>query len=95
MKFKKPFLLLSVLLSGSAFAMLGGPKNLPEAVPGEFVVRTRKLGSASLKALDTKNVHLILSNAPAKAEPALTTAIEEALAVRVLSPGRRATSSSR
>jgi hypothetical protein len=48
------------------------------------------VATAALKALDTKNVNLILSYAPAKAEPALTTAFEEALAVRVLSPRAKA-----
>ncbi len=40
------------------------------------------VATAALKALDTKNVNLILPYAPAEAEPELTAAFAQALAVR-------------
>lgn len=48
------------------------------------------VATAALKALDTKNVNLILPFAPAEAEPELTTAFEEALVVRGKGPEAKA-----
>ena len=48
------------------------------------------VATAAIKALDTKNVHLILPYAPAKAEREIVSAFEEAVAVRTLSPRAKA-----
>jgi hypothetical protein len=44
----------------------------------------------AMKALDTQNVRGILPYAPAQAEPEIVSALEEAVAVRTLSPRAKA-----
>jgi len=48
------------------------------------------VATAALKALDTKNVNLILPYAPAEAEAGMTTAFEQALVVRAKGPEAKA-----
>ena len=48
------------------------------------------VATAALKALDTKNINLILPFAPAEAEPELTAAFEQALVVRGKGPEAKA-----
>ncbi|HET7854096.1 MAG TPA: DUF6448 family protein [Candidatus Methylomirabilis sp.] len=48
------------------------------------------VATAALKALDTKNVNLILPYAPAEAEPELTTAFKQAVIVRGKGPEAKA-----
>src|SRR5690606_34727128 len=48
------------------------------------------VATAAVKALDTRNVNLILPFAPAQAEPELSAAFEQALAVRGKGPDAKA-----
>jgi hypothetical protein len=48
------------------------------------------VATAAVKALDTSNVNLVLPYAPAQAEPELTAAFEQALAVRGKGPDAKA-----
>lgn len=67
--------LLILLLAGALFSWPFGAQAHCDAVDGP-------VAAAARKALDTKNVNLILPYAPAEAEPELTAAFEQALVVR-------------
>ena len=67
--------LLILLLTGALFSWPFGAQAHCDAADGP-------VAAAARKALDTKNVNLILPYAPAEAEPELTAAFEQALVVR-------------
>ena len=64
-----------VLLAGAFVLSTSSARAHCDAVDGP-------VATAALKALDTKNVNLILPYAPAEAEPEFTAAFEQALIVR-------------
>lgn len=75
-------LALSLFLLGLAFAPMSAQAHC-DAVDGP-------VAAAAVKALDTANVNLVLPYAPAQAEPELTAAFEQALAVRGKGPDAKA-----
>lgn len=75
-------LALSLFLFGLAFAPMSAQAHC-DAVDGP-------VAAAAVKALDTANVNLVLPYAPAQAEPELTAAFEQALAVRGKGPDAKA-----
>jgi len=78
----KKFLVLPAFVLGLAFAPMSAEAHC-DAVDGP-------VATAAVKALDTGNVNLILPFAPAQAEPELSVAYEQALAVRGKGPDARA-----
>jgi hypothetical protein len=74
----KTLLALPVFLIGLALAPMSTQAHC-DAVDGP-------VATAAVKALDTRNVNLILPFAPAQAEPELSAAFEQALAVRGKEP---------
>lgn len=68
-------LAIIVLLLGAPYLWASSAQAHCDAVDGP-------VARAALKALETKNVNLILPYAPAEAEPELTAAFKQALAVR-------------
>jgi len=70
----KPILIVSAVLMALTLMPLTAQAHC-DAVDGP-------VASAAVKALDTKNVNLILPFAPAQAEPELNAAFEQALTVR-------------
>lgn len=75
-------LTIPVLLLG-LFLVPSGAEAHCDAVDGP-------VATAAVKALDSRNVNLVLPYAPATAEPELTTAFEQALAVRGKGPEAKA-----
>jgi hypothetical protein len=71
-----------ILLAALLLAPLGAEAHC-DAVDGP-------VATAARKALDTKNVNLVLPYAPAELEPELTAAFQQALAVRGKGPDARA-----
>lgn len=78
----KKFLVLPAFVLGLAFAPMSAEAHC-DAVDGP-------VAAAAVKALDTRNVNLILPFAPAQAEPELSAAYEKALAVRGKGPEAKA-----
>jgi uncharacterized protein DUF6448 len=78
----KKLLALPVFLIGLALAPMSAQAHC-DAVDGP-------VATAAVKALDTRNVNLILPFAPAQAEPELTAAFAQALAVRGKGPDAKA-----
>lgn len=78
----KRLLALPLLLIGLALAPTSAQAHC-DAVDGP-------VATAAVKALDTGNVNLILPFAPAQAEPELSAAFEQALAVRGKGPDAKA-----
>jgi hypothetical protein len=78
----KKFLALPALVLGLAFAPMSAEAHC-DAVDGP-------VATAAVKALDARNVNLILPFAPAQAEPELSAAYEQALAVRGKGPEAKA-----
>jgi hypothetical protein len=70
----KKFLVLPAFILGLAFAPMSTEAHC-DAVDGP-------VATAAVKALDARNVNLILPFAPAQAEPELSAAFEQALTVR-------------
>ncbi len=62
--------------------LLGGVFLWPFSVQAHCDAMDGPVATAALKALDTKNVNLILPYAPAEAEPEIIAAYEQALVVR-------------
>lgn len=62
--------------------LLGGGFLWPFSVQAHCDAVDGPVATAALKALDTKNVNLILPYAPVEAEPEITAAFEQALVVR-------------
>ena len=71
-------LALPAFLIGLVFAPMSAQAHC-DAVDGP-------VATAAVKSLDTRNVNLILPFAPAQAEPELSAALEQALAVRGKGP---------
>jgi hypothetical protein len=71
-----------ILLAALLLAPLGAEAHC-DAVDGP-------VATAARKALDTKNVNLVLPYAPAELEPELTAAFQQALAIRGKGPDARA-----
>lgn len=70
--------------------LLGGLVLLPYSADAHCDAVDGPVATAALKALEAKNVNLILPYAPAEAEPELTTAFEQVLAVRGQGPEAKA-----
>jgi hypothetical protein len=64
--------------------LLGGVVLWPLGVDAHCDAVDGPVATAALKALETRNVNLILPYAPAEAEPALAAAFEQALVVRTM-----------
>jgi hypothetical protein len=75
--------LLILLLAGALFSWPFGAQAHCDAVDGP-------VATAALKALDTRNVNLILPYVPAEAEPELTAAFEQTVIVRGKTPEAKA-----
>lgn len=71
-------------------AFLVGLTLMPMSAQAHCDAEDGPVASAAVKALDTRNVNLILPFAPAKAEPELTAAYQQALAVRGKGPDVKA-----
>ena len=69
--------------------VLGGLFLVPLSASAHCDAVDGPVATAALKALDTRNVNLILPFAPAEAEPELTAAFEQALIVRGKGPEAR------
>jgi Family of unknown function (DUF6448) len=70
--------------------LLGGLSLWPLSAPAHCDAVDGPVATAAIKALDTKNVNLILPYAPTAAEPELTAAFERALVVRGKGPEAKA-----
>ena len=70
--------------------LLGGLALWPWSAQAHCDAVDGPVASAAIKALDTKNVNLILPYAPTAAEPELTAAFEQALVVRGKGPEAKA-----
>jgi Family of unknown function (DUF6448) len=70
--------------------LLGGLALWPLSAQAHCDAVDGPVASAAIKALDTKNVNLILPHAPTAAEPELTAAFEQALVVRGKGPEAKA-----
>jgi uncharacterized protein DUF6448 len=68
------------------FVLLGGLALWPLSAQAHCDAVDGPVATAAVKALDTKNVNLILPYAPMAAEPELTAAFEQALVVRGKGP---------
>ena len=73
-----------------ALPLLGGLLLWPSAAQAHCDAVDGPVATAALKALDTKNVNLILPYAPAEAEAEITGAFEQALVVRTKGPEAKA-----
>jgi hypothetical protein len=80
---KRLLTILALVLMGGLVLALPSAQAHCDAVDGPVAL-------AALKALETKNVNLILPYAPAAAEPELTAAFEQALLVRGTGPEAKA-----
>jgi hypothetical protein len=78
----KKLLTLAIILGGLTLAPLAAQAHCDSA--------DGPVATAAVKALDTKNVNLILPYAPAEAEAEITAAFEQALVVRVKGPEAKA-----
>jgi uncharacterized protein DUF6448 len=79
---RKIFALSALLIIGLAFTPIGAKAHC-DAVDGP-------VATAAIKALDTRNVNLILPFAPAQVETELSAAFEQVLAVRTMGPEAKA-----
>ncbi len=73
-----------------ALLVLGGLVVWPVSARAHCDAVDGPVATAALKALDTKNVNLILPYAPAEAEAEMTAAFEQALVVRAKGPEAKA-----
>jgi hypothetical protein len=80
---KRSLTILALVLMGGLALALPSAQAHCDAVDGP-------VATAAVKALETKNVNLILPYAPAAAEPELTAAFEQALLVRGTGPEAKA-----
>lgn len=74
----------------ASYALLVGLALVPMSARAHCDAADGPVATAAIRALDTRNVNLILPFAPAQAEPELSAAFKQALSVREKGPEARA-----
>jgi hypothetical protein len=77
---------VAMKLTGSILALAGALLLWPAVAHAHCDAIDGPVATAAIKALEMKNVNLILPYAPAAAEPEMTAAFEQAVTVRAMGP---------